>query len=258
MNKGALELGAAVIESESDGKPGALANKVSGLTMESIETSGGPVRLGTVATAVHVRASGGAITVGDVQGEADLSTSGGDIRIGDVQGEARLSSSGGHIQVGKVAAGATLRTSGGNIDLGGAVGQVVAWTAGGNVRLENVRGSIDARSSGGNVLGELVPMAEASSSLASFGGDVALYLPATAKATVHARIRIRGPWETQSQDCDIRADFPAEDYARERAQKEIRATYRLNGGGQDITLKTVNGDIQIRAMKEEPESAQPL
>lgn len=199
--------------------------------MENMEmevfSGGGPIRMGNVSQAVRAQ------------------TRGGDITIGDIGGPARISTGGGHIEVGEVAGDAMLTTSGGHIVLLGGVGVVNARTAGGHIRLEKVTGGVEAVSSGGNITVKLVPAGNGQSRLITLGGNIKLYLPETARVTIKACIRIQGDWQTEIRKWDILCDFQMMNYVRDREKKEIRASYRLNGGGETITLQAVNGIIEI-------------
>jgi hypothetical protein len=201
------------------------------IAMENVEmevfSGGGHIRMGNVSQAVRAR------------------TCGGDVIIGDISGAARISTGGGHIEVGKVAGSALLKTSGGHIVLLGGVGMVIARTAGGHIRLEKVSGGVEAVSSGGNITVELIPDGTGKSRLTTFGGNINLYLPHTSRVTIQACVRIQGDWERDVQRWDILSDFQPTSYARDHWKKEIRATYQLNGGGENITLQAINGMIEI-------------
>lgn len=229
-----------------------------------LSTSGGDMKTGDVQGDVTLRTSGGDIEMGVVGGEANVSTSGGDISIkgvgkslrantsggnidiGDVGGEAKVSTSGGDIKVRKVTGSATVSTSGGNIELDGASGYVKASTAGGDVSLRNITGSVDASTAGGNVDAEINPAGKGRSKLTSAGGEIVLAIPEDAKATIEATIRIQGRWSSRKNDYKVRSDFKSDSYEQDDGEREIRATYKLNGGGELIELKTVNSDITIR------------
>lgn len=199
--------------------------------MENMEmevfSGGGPIRMGNVSQAVRAQ------------------TRGGDITIGDISGPARISTGGGHIKVGEVAGDAILTTSGGHIVLLGGVGLVNARTAGGHIRLEKVTGGVEAVSSGGNITVKLVPAGNGRSRLITLGGNIKLFLPETSRVTIKACIRIQGDWEIEIRKWDILCDFQMANYVRDREKNEIRANFRLNGGGETITLHAVNGIIEI-------------
>lgn len=234
----------------------------------SMSTSGGNIDAGDIDGSAELRTSGGNITLASVNGEASVNTSGGDIRIekvgkkldahtaggdievGDIGGDAALSTAGGDVRVGKVSGSAYLRTSGGNIKLNGASGAVEVKTSGGDITLKDITGSIIAKTAGGNIDAELNPSAKGESELTTAGGNVKLYIPANAKATIEAVIRLRDEWGSSRRDrYDIKSDFKAETYDKRGGKDdydEIRATYLLNGGGESIFLETVNGNIEIR------------
>src|SRR5215213_8017111 len=196
-------------------------------------------------TEMEVFSGGGPIIMGNVSQAVRAQTRGGNIIIGDIGGAARISTGGGHIEVGEVAGDAMLTTSGGHIVLLGGVGLVNARTAGGHIRLEKVTGGVEAVSSGGNITVKLVPAGNGQSRLITLGGNINLYLPETCRVTIKACIRIQGDWETEIRKWDILSSFQLVDYVRDRQKKEIRANYRLNGGGENITLQAVNGMIEI-------------
>ncbi|HAL57575.1 MAG TPA: hypothetical protein DCP63_14180 [Bacteroidetes bacterium] len=215
----------------------------------SLKTSGGDIELGKVGGQVYVNTSGGNIRVESVGKTLKASTSGGDIDIGDVGGEANVSTSGGDIKVHKVSGKATLNTSGGNIQLRSASGDVRANTSGGDIRLEDISGSIEAKTSGGDVNAELKPTGKGRSRLVSSGGEITLSIPESAKATIEATIRIQGRWKSRRDEYTVRSDFKAESYQHDDDDREIRARYVLNGGGEEISLETVNSDIIIRKLR---------
>ena len=210
----------------------------------NLKTSGGDIWLGEVTGDADVRTSGGEIKVERVGKSLKASTAGGDVEVGDVGGDAVLSTSGGEVKVGKVTGSANLKTAGGDIELKSASGTVEAKTAGGNIRLEEITGSIEAKTAGGDIDAQLVPSGKGNSTLRSSGGNVVLSLPATAKATIEATIRIRGQWQRHEEEYDIRSDF--KESTKDKHEEEIHAVYELNGGGDTITLETTNGNIEIK------------
>ncbi len=233
-----------------------------------MSTSGGDIRTGDIDGKADLRTSGGDISLAVVNGEATVSTSGGDIRIekvskkldartsggeievGDIGSDASLSTAGGDIRVGKVSGNAYLRTAGGDLKLKGASGTVEAKTSGGDIDLNNISGSIEASTAGGNVNADLNPSGKGESKLKSSGGDIKLTLPANVKATIEATIRLRDNYgwgaEMKKSKFEIRSDFQSVSYDKDGDRQEIKARYMLNGGGEIITLETVNGNIDIK------------
>jgi DUF4097 and DUF4098 domain-containing protein YvlB len=212
----------------------------------TLRTSGGNIEMGVVSGEANVSTSGGDITVKSVGKSLKANTSGGNIEIGDVGGEAKVSTSGGDIRMRKVSGSASMSTSGGNIELESASGTVKASTAGGDISLQNITGSIDASTAGGNVDAELRPSGKGRSKLTSAGGEITLAIPEDAKATIEATIRIEGRWSKRREEYKVRSEFKADSYEKDDDEREIRATYKLNGGGELIELKTVNSDITLK------------
>mgnify|MGYP001566880895 FL=1 len=215
-----------------------------------LKTSGGDIQLGTVNGEADVKTSGGDIRIKSVGKSLKAKTSGGEIIIGDVGGEANVSTAGGDISVGKVSGSASLSTAGGDIELRSASGTVSAKTAGGNLRLENVTGSVEGKTAGGDIRAELYPGGKGNSRLINSGGDIKLYIAEGAKATIDARLRVQG-WlwiAGQKKEYDIRSDFKPSSFDDDD-EDEIRAKYVLNGGGENITLETTNGNIDIRRLR---------
>jgi len=212
----------------------------------TLKTSGGNIEMGVVGGEAYVSTSGGDITVKSVGKSLRANTSGGNIDIGDIGGEAKVSTSGGDIKIRKVSGSVTMSTAGGNIELDGASGTVKSSTAGGDISLQNITGSIEAGTAGGNVVAELRPSGKGRSKLSSAGGDIELSIPEDAKATIEATIRIQGRWSSRKTDYKVRSDFKADSYEQDDDEREIRATYKLNGGGELIELKTVNSDIILK------------
>ncbi|MGD0590838.1 MAG: DUF4097 family beta strand repeat-containing protein [Bacteroidota bacterium] len=222
------------------------ANKIEG--EGELKTSGGDIRVGKANGSLAVHTSGGDIQIESVTKSLEANTSGGNINIGDVGGEARVSTSGGDVRVGKVSGKATLSTSGGDIELKGASGKVSAMTAGGDVKLQNITGSIDAKTAGGEVEAELIPSDKGGSRLASAGGEVRLYIDEKSKVTIEATIRLDG-WGSRKSRYIVKSEFPKESYDTDEEAGEIRAVYKLNGGGELVELSTSNSNIEIHKLR---------
>ncbi|MFC2083631.1 DUF4097 domain-containing protein [Bacteroidota bacterium] len=231
----------------------------------SAKTSGGNVEVGDVNGEIYVSTQGGNIEVGfvngdkaslntmggnvivkDVEGNLSAKTYGGDIKIGDVGGSADAVTYGGNIWVKNVEGSATLSTYGGNLYLESAKGKVEADTKGGNVSLKNTTGSVYAKTAAGNIYAELDPSANSECNLKTAHGEIEILLPESAKVSIEAVIKIRGWWDEMKDEFDIKSDFISEDVIRDEESEEIMSTYKLNGGGSKIKLKTVNSNIIIK------------
>lgn len=213
-----------------------------------LNTSGGDIHIGFVTGKTDVNTSGGDIHVEKAGKMLRAKTSGGDVAIGDVGGEATVSTSGGDVAVGRVSGGVSLGTAGGNILLRSATGRVTAKTAGGDIELDSIAGPVDAKTAAGNIYALLFPTDKGRSRLSTSAGDIELSLPENAKATINARVRVHGWWRDESEESNIYSDFKADTFEKDEREREIRATYTLNGGGEPITLETSLGSIEIRKL----------
>lgn len=259
-----------------------ISGKVSGQV--TVNTSGGDITSGSIGGNIDANTSGGDIHVGDVSGTADLNTMGGDIYAGIVSGQVKVQTMGGEISIkgsnntvkavtyggdikigsagssietttyggnieaGNISGSAKVNTYGGDITITSASGDVDAKTAGGNLKLYNISGSITAKTSSGDVSAELIPGNKKQSKISSSNGSITLAVPANAKATINARIRLRGNWRDEDENYQIRSEFKAQKYSKDNNGKDIIAVYELNGGGEEINLEAINSDIIIKRM----------
>lgn len=228
-----------------------------------VETAGGNITLGNIAQGVGARTAGGSIHVGAVKGETSLETSGGEIATGRIEGTLRAETAGGDVVVAGATGPVVAETAGGQIRIGPATGSVRAQTAGGSVRLDGARGRVVVETAGGGInLFQLQGPVRASTAagpilvqftpeLKDFGasqletsmGDVQVYLPPQLRLTIEAAIEAAGGH-------GILSDFPLviKGDKDEFAAREIQGRGEVNGGGQVLRIRTVNGNIEIRKL----------
>ncbi len=229
-----------------DGISGKVEGKTSGgdITVKDIEgaatlsTSGGDIHIGHAAKDLQISTSGGDINVGTVDSSLRATTSGGDIQISKVGGNLNAFTSSGNITAGNVGGNVTISTSGGDITLSSGKGRVKASTSGGDVDVRGVVGSAKISSSGGTVKVDLTPKGDEASSIESSGGDVYLYIPPDAKATIRAEV-------SGDEDSKVVSDFPVA-YKSSGEGDRQRAECLLNGGGQEIYLHTSGGNVYLK------------
>ncbi len=252
-----------------------------------LKTSGGDVRVERTDATLTVRTSGGDIDLRRLKGPVSAVTSGGDILAVESKDDLRLKTAGGNIRVEDAEAQVEAFTSGGDISVIRCVGRVLAKTSGGDIRLrrvgearvstsggdvvaETVTGGVQASTSGGDMrFTEIDGFAEAKTSggditveltpsdyrvdhhvrLETSGGDIQLSIPKDLPATVHAVIETRS---SSIDDYELRSDFPLDiskhGAVGRRARGEIRGVGDINGGGDRIELRTVEGNITIRSL----------
>ena len=217
-----------------------LCGKISGDGF--VRTSGGNIKFKSVGKRIDAMTSGGDIEIGEVGGNGIIKTSGGDIEVGNINGEVDAMTSGGDIEIGEVLTNAKLITVGGSISLDGANGAVIVKTTGGDIILKKIKGNLHAVTTGGDIKVELIPIGN--STLTTVGGDIELFISEEIKATINAFIE--NDWHRKNKN-EIISDFKFEDYQKDG--RLIRSTIHLNNGGNEIKLKTVNGNIVIRKIK---------
>ncbi|HDP67056.1 MAG TPA: hypothetical protein ENN20_00985 [Candidatus Marinimicrobia bacterium] len=209
-------------------------------------TSGGDIGGDDIDAELTLNTSGGDITLGKANSRARLETSGGDIDVKEINGNLAATTSGGDIEIGRVSGECILKTSGGNIEVRLAEDKIHATTSGGDIYMSEVYGAVYGRTSGGDIeVNKLLKKSLPSHNvdLASSGGDIALKIPDYMKADIFAQITVYDKWDR----CEIRSDFPLDIQKESRGSKLIiTGKGRINGGGDDITLKTSGGNIGIR------------
>lgn len=245
------------------------------------QTAGGDIRSGDVSGPVRVETQGGSIALGNIGQRLDATTAGGNIRVGDVKGDATLDTSGGEIFAGLITGTIKAQTAGGDIVLRGATGPVDAQTAGGqiqigncgatvraetaggNIRLEGARGLVKVETAGGSIdlfrLQSAVRAANAAGPiLAAFSanrqtfapshletsvGDVRVFLPPDLPLDIVAVI-------DEAAGHKIFSEFPLTVHGQgeEFGSGTVRGRCALNGGGKELSIHTVTGNIEIHKL----------
>lgn len=246
----------------------------------SLSTAGGDLVAGNVGGAARLQTNGGHITVGNVQGELVARTGGGHITAGNIMGNASMHTGGGHIRVSSVGGSAHLVTGGGNVTIEHSAGELVAETSGGQIDVGEAIGLVRAKTGGGGI--RLVRLS-GPSDLKTVGGSIYLtQVDSAVKASTEAGgitawfvtpSNRSGPCEFDSSEGDIVVHLPRElpvtiDAQVERADmngvivdpafplkvsyadsanglRTIRAAGSLNGGGELLRLRAVEGNIRV-------------
>lgn len=183
---------------------------------------------------VEARTSGGDMKLEDVAGPSRLNTSGGNLEVRRVKGDFDGRTSGGDVRIESMAGSVRAHTSGGNVSVSDIQGNVDADTSGGEVRVAKIDGKIAARTSGGNVRCELNGPNRGISASTS-GGSVWLTLPKD----------ITGTLDAQSSGGHIDSDFPIST----TRWSEHRLGGQINGGGEEIFVRTSGGSITLNAAR---------
>jgi DUF4097 and DUF4098 domain-containing protein YvlB len=152
--------------------------------------------------------------------------------------------------------------NGGAITVDGVEGEIEVTNTNGNVNLTNVAGSVVAHAMNGRLTAVMREVTQGKPlSFTSMNSNVDVTLPASTKANLKIRADNGGAWS----DFDIQntASTPVVDdnrntanntntnNARGRAPRVRIETARtttgtINGGGPDVEIRTLNGDIFLR------------
>lgn len=244
------------IDLEEIGGDAKVATSGGNLTLREIKgmvkasTSGGDIVVEKNGSDVSVQTSGGDIELYDVGGKVKAATSGGDVIVRRSNGDVKVSTSGGDIELVDVKGKLAVSTSGGDIEATTVFDGIKASTSGGDLELRDVRGFVDASTSGGDMFAEIT-LSDFSKdhhvSMNTSGGDIELRIPEKLPATINARLKIT---PRAREGYDIISDFPISIKKEKDGRNEvILGTGDINGGGDLIELKTVNGNISILKLK---------
>jgi hypothetical protein len=126
-----------------------------------------------------------------------------------------------------------------------AAGATNLHSAGGDIIVRQATGPISAETRSGDVTIVLSPQVRSAAVDAkSSQGSVTLFVSASLAADIDATLLTSDP-----EANGIRSDFPGLNIRRDQVGKKtrIRATGKVNGGGDRVSLYAEDGDITIRA-----------
>lgn len=252
----------------------------------------GSIQLGDVSGTLTVDCTEADITIGNIHGNANLSTNGdidveditgdfsaknrsgdtyaknvsgnvdaraddGDVSIGEVGGNATVSAGIGDVDLQKVTGVATITTQDGDIDLFEVPGMVVAQSGSGEITLHDVTGAADAKTEDGDITAEMFSGTGGSSKFYSRDGDISMFFPPSAKATVSAKFHSDTSGGTKEDAADEADDVITADWKPANSQKQggdIVNKYEIGGGGDAILLETVTGELTVKKLVPKPET----
>lgn len=191
----------------------------------NIFTGAGEVQLGAVSGAVRVRSNGGPMQLGEILGPLDLETRAGDILVDTARRGGTIITRGGTIRLLYTTGPTRLHSGGGDITVRQAAAAIDADTASGDISIALDAASksqrVDAKTAKGNVILNVTPQ---------FAADI--------DATIL----------TSDPEADtFLSDIPGLSVARDQigGKTRVRATGKINGGGERVVLQATDGDIRI-------------
>lgn len=244
------------VEGTSEGKTMGGAIHLSRLrNYVDIETMGGEISLKDSEVDGKLKTMGGAIHFENVKGDVDASTMGGAIKQINVQGKSKsgkgvkISTMGGPIDVDDAPNGANLKTMGGNIHVKKAAKFVYAETMGGEINIEEIDGGVEATTMGGDVDVKMIGDPKTGNRdvlLSSKGGDITLIVPAGLPMDVDIKITVTDREDVN--DYKIVNDFQIKEDRTDRDghKRYVKGTGTVNGGGNKIKIRTINGNVYLR------------
>ena len=219
------------------------------------------VKLALVEGSYSYATSIGDVLVQEIQGNGDIFTGAGEVQLGAVRGSLKVRSHGGPLRLGEILGPLVATTTAGDIfvDAARRGGQIA--TQGGTIRLLYMSGPTRLASGGGDIT---VSQAAAPVSAETTSGDVFLTMDPNVKSqavsgktgkgnvVVHISERFGADVEATVLTSDpaahaIRSDIPGLSISREQVgdKTRIRATGKINGGGERMVLEATDGGIRI-------------
>jgi DUF4097 and DUF4098 domain-containing protein YvlB len=235
-----------------------------------LTTMGGTISLIDSELDGQLKTMGGEVLFEDVVGDVKGSSMGGNVRyknirrrdgslgspprtgegLPDAVGETvQISTMGGQIDVEDAPEGADLHTNGGDIHVKRAERFVRARTMGGDIHIEEVDGELEAVTMGGDIEASVVGDG-GNVTLTSMSGDITLYVPAGLGMSLDIEIAF-----TRNSRQDYRITAPGKlaatttpEWDREHGtpRKYIRSSGTVNGGGNTVKIRTINGSVTVR------------
>jgi len=235
-----------------------------------LTTMGGRIRLTDSELDGSLKTMGGEVLFENVIGDVRGKTMGGNVRYKNVQRRdgslgsplrggagldetrsdtVQISTMGGDIEIEDAPEGADLKTMGGNIEIRDARRFVRAKTMGGDIEIESIDGWVEATTMGGDI--EVSVTGHGGDvSLTSMSGEIDVVVPAGFGMELELEIAF-----TRNSKKEFEIDLPGGpattvtpdwDHDHGTPRKYIRSSGTMNGGGNVVKIKTINGNIKIR------------
>ncbi|MEK6374453.1 MAG: hypothetical protein AABO58_17350 [Acidobacteriota bacterium] len=197
-----------------------------------IQTGAGEVQLGVVYGAAVVNSRGGPLNFGDMMGPLDVHTDAGDVTI-------RVSRQGG-----------SASTEGGSVRVTYAGGPMNLRSGGGDIVVQQANAPIDASTLSGDISLTLSPLLKTQRvSAKTAQGNVTLVVNPNFAADIDAVV-ITNDGDANRIHSDFNLTFRREAY--KNGKTRIRATGKINGGGERIELVAEDGSINISSQVVSP------
>lgn len=214
------------------------------------QTNLGDVRVSQVDGDVDIFTGSGKVQLGMVTGSAKVISKGGPLHFGEILGRVDASTVAGDILIDTMRSGGTLHTKGGTIRVLYTSGPTQIVSSGGDIIVRQTKAPLRAETTSGDITVTIDRNSKSETiDATTFKGNIVVYLNRKLAADIDATILTDRP-----DDHSILSDLPglAISKSQQGTKTRIRATGKINGGGQLITLQASGGDIRISTAEPGP------
>ncbi len=219
------------------------------------------IKLTVVESAYTYATSIGDVLIQEIRGNGDIFTGAGQVQLGAVHGSLKVRSHGGPLRLGEILGplvatttagdifvdaarrGGQIATQGGTIRLLYTSGPTRLVSGGGDITVSQAAGPVNAETSSGDVFITMDPIVKSHAVTGKSGkGNVVVHVSERFGADVEATILTSDPAAHA-----IKSDIPGLSISREQVgdKTRIRATGKINGGGDRMVLEATDGGIRI-------------
>lgn len=201
------------------------------------------VTVGEVRGNARVETGAGEIELGAVFGQCNVTSMGGPLNLGDVMGALFAHTGAGDVLVRAARLGGQVTTDGGLIRVIVAGGPMTLRSGGGDIIVRQASAAIDAETTSGDITLTGDPHQKTLKVTArTLGGNIILNVSPRFAADIDATILTSDPDVNE-----MHIDFNGLTVRREQVgnKTRIRATGKINGGGERVELYAEEGDIHI-------------
>lgn len=195
----------------------------------TFSTWGGDISAEQTKGNIEGKTMGGKINLFQCEGRINASTMGGNIFMAANKADINIDTKGGNMYIQHHEGNIHCSSWGGNIEAFTVNGFLECNTAGGNIYLKNVNGNIGASTKGGNIKAEVNEINQYAW-FDTAGGNIKIALP------------LEQPLDLEASATAIYTPIFS-DFSGLKTEQSIRG--KLNGGGPNVTIKTLAGKIDI-------------
>jgi DUF4097 and DUF4098 domain-containing protein YvlB len=203
------------------------------------------ITVGEVRGNAHVETGAGEVELGAVFGQCNVNSMGGPLNLGDIMGALFAHTGAGDVLVRAARQGGQVMTDGGLVRVLYAGGPLTLRSGGGDIIVRQTSASVDAETKSGDITVTGDPAQKTLKVTArTLEGNIVLNVSPRFAADIDATILTSDPDANE-----MHIDFNGISVRREQVGKKtrIRATGKINGGGERVELYAEDGDIHISA-----------